>query len=70
MLKGIFKMAVFGAAKSNTSFKRRYGELRAGGKRDRVAQNEVAKLIAATVLAVWKSGKKYNDKHRNQKLKP
>ena len=64
MLKGIFKMAVFGATKSNTSFKRRYEELRAAGKDDRVARNEVAKLIAATVLAVWKSGKKYNDKHR------
>jgi transposase len=64
MLKGIFKMAVFGATKSNTSFKRRYEELRAAGKGDREARNAVAKLIAATVLGVWKSGKKYNDKHR------
>lgn len=64
MLKGIFKMAVFGATKSNTSFRRKYEEMRAAGKSDRVARNAVAKLIAATVLAVWKTGKKYNDNYR------
>ena len=64
MLKSVFKSAVLGAMKSNTSFRRKYEEKRAAGANDRTARHEVSKTIAATVLAVWKSGKKYNDKHR------
>lgn len=63
LLKEVFKMAVFGAMKSDTAFRRKYEQMRAAGANDRVARNAVAKKIAATVLAVWKSGKKYNDKH-------
>jgi transposase len=64
LLKKVFKSAVLGAMKSNTSFKRKYEERRAAGASDRTARHEVSKAIAATVLAVWKTGKKYNDKHR------
>ena len=62
-LKNVFKSAALSATKSNTAFRRKYDELRAAGKDDRAARNAVAKMIAATVLGVWKSGKKYNDKH-------
>ena len=64
MLKGIFKSTVLGAMKSNTGFKRKYDEMRTNGANDKSARHAVAKLIAATVLAVWKTGKKYDDKHR------
>ena len=63
VLKQVFMSAVFGAIKSNTAFRRKYDAMRAAGKDDRAARNAVAKKIAATVLGVWKSGKKYNDKH-------
>lgn len=56
-------MSVFGAMKSNTAFRRKYDEMRTAGSDDRAARNAVAKKIAATVLAVWKTGKNYNDKH-------
>jgi transposase len=61
-LKNAFKSATLSATKSNTAFRRKYDEMRAAGKDDRAARNAVAKMIAATVLGVWKSGKKYNDK--------
>jgi transposase len=63
VLKDVFKSAVLGAMKSNTAFRRKYDEMRAAGANDRAARNAVAKKIAATVLGVWKSGKKYNDKY-------
>jgi transposase len=62
-LKRVFKSAALSAIKSNNAFRRKYDEMRAAGKDDRAARNAVAKKIAATVLGVWKSGKKYNDKH-------
>jgi transposase len=64
LLKSVFKSTVMSAMKSNTSFRRRYEEKRADGADDRTAKHEVSKAIAATVLAVWKTGKKYDDKHR------
>ncbi len=64
LLKSIFKSAVLSAMKSNTAFRRKYEEMRAAGVDDRAARNAVAKMIAATVLGVWKTGKKYNDKQR------
>ena len=73
MLKSIFKSAVLGAMKSDTSFRRKYESMRAQGADDCAAKGAVARMIAATVLAIWKSGKKYNDKYkevahkRNQK---
>jgi transposase len=64
VLKEVFRSAVLGAMKSNTAFRRKYEAMRAAGADDRTARNAVAKKIAATVLGVWKSGKKYNDKHK------
>lgn len=63
-LKRVFKSAALSAIKSDNAFRRKYDEMRACGKDDRAARNAVAKKIAATVLGVWKSGKKYNDKHK------
>ena len=73
LLKEVFKSAVLSSKKSNTAFKRKYDEMRAAGTDDRAARNALARMLAATVLAVWKTGKKYNDKQwevtrrRNQK---
>ncbi len=64
VLKGVFKMATFSAIRSNTAFQKKYNAMRTAGKEDRVARNAVAKMIAGTVMGVWKSGKKYNDNHR------
>lgn len=63
-LKRVFKSAALSAIKSDNAFRRKYDEMRAAGKDDRAARNAVAKKIAATVLGVWKSGKKYDDKHK------
>jgi len=63
VLKDVFKSAVLGAMKSNTAFRRKYEEMRLAGADDWAARNAVAKKIAATMLGVWKSGKKYNDKY-------
>jgi transposase len=62
VLKAVFKSAVRPAMRSNTAFRRKYDAMREAGKPDKAARNAVAKKIAATVLGVWKSGKKYNDK--------
>jgi transposase len=64
ILKSIFKSAVLGATKSGTSFRRKYESMRAKGSDDRAARGAVSRMIAATVLAIWKSGKKYNDKYK------
>jgi transposase len=61
VLKAVFKSAFFSATHSNTAFRRKYDEMRAAGKDDRSARNAVARKIAATVLGVWKTGKKYHD---------
>jgi transposase len=66
LLKVVFKSAVLGAMKSNTAFKRKYDAMRAAGSNDRTARNAVAKMIAATVLAVWKTGKTYNDHYKEE----
>jgi len=62
-LKEAFKSAALSSLKSNTSLRRKYDAMRAAGKDDRTARGAVAKKIAATTLGVWKSGRKYNDKH-------
>ena len=63
LLKNVFKSSVTSAMSSNTAFRRKYEEMQERGRDDRAARNAVAKKIAATVLGVWKSNKKYNDKH-------
>jgi transposase len=62
ILKDVFKTAALSAIRGDNAFRRRYDELRAQGKDDRKSRSIIAKLIAATVLGVWKSGKPYNDK--------
>ena len=68
MLKGVFRSAVLSAKKSNTAFKRKYDARRAAGADDRRARNSVAKKLAATVLAVWKSGKNYDDNYKPKEV--
>jgi len=63
VLKEVFKSAALTAIKSDNAFRRKYDAMRESGKTDKAARAAVAKKIAATVLGVWKSGKKYNDKH-------
>jgi len=63
ILKEVFKTAVLSAIKGDNAFRRRYEKLRAEGKDDRTARSVVAKMMAATVLGVWKSGKPYDDQH-------
>jgi hypothetical protein len=64
MLKTIFRSAVQSAMGSNTMYKRKYEAMLALGKSKKAARGAVARHIAATVLGVWKSGKKYDDKHK------
>jgi transposase len=66
LLKVVFRSAVLGAMKSNTAFRRKYDEMRVAGVNDRASRNAVAKMIAATVLAVWKTGKAYNDHYKEE----
>lgn len=63
VLKEVFKSAALAAIKPDNAFRRKYDAMREAGKTDKAARNAVAKKIAATVLGVWKSGKKYNDRH-------
>lgn len=66
ILKDVFKSAVLSANMGDTSFRRRYEEMRSTGKDDKAARNNIARLIATTVLGVWKSGKPYDDKHMEE----
>ena len=63
VLKEVFKGAALKALSGNNSFRRKYDDLIAVGTNDKSARNAVTKMMAATVLGVWKSGKKYDDKH-------
>ncbi len=64
ILKSIFVSAVIGATKSDTSFRRKYNNMKDRGANNEAARGAVSRMIAATVLAIWKSGKKYNDKYK------
>jgi len=63
-LKSIFKMAAKLVVRSDNSFGRKYEQMLVQGCTRKAAHNAVARALAATVLGVWKSGKKYNDHHR------
>lgn len=63
MLKHAFKSAALTTLKTDTEFRRKYDAMRSAGKDDRAARGAVARKVAATVLGVWKSGKKYSDRH-------
>lgn len=63
-LKEAFKSAALSAIQSdNNSLRRKYEDMRLAGADDRKARNAIAKKIAGMTLGIWKSGKKYNDKH-------
>ena len=64
LLKAIFKSSVISATKSNTSFRRKYESMKANGADEPAARGAVSRMVAAVVLAVWKSGVKYNDKYK------
>jgi len=63
-LKAVFRIASLAALSSDNAFRRKYDQMRMQGASDRTARQAVARSQAAAVLGVWKSGKKYNDKHR------
>jgi hypothetical protein len=60
-LKGIFKGAALTAIRTDNAFRRKYDQKRRDGIGDKEAKNNIARMLAATVLGVWKSGKRYND---------
>jgi transposase len=62
ILKGVFHGAVLNCLKSNNAVRRKYDALIERGLDHRKAKGAVSKKLAATVLGVWKSGKKYDDK--------
>ena len=66
-LKTIFKMATNSVIHSENAFGRKYERMLAKGCTKKAARNAVTRALAATVLGVWKSGKKYNDHHREVK---
>lgn len=61
-LKDVFKSTFQSATMSNTAFRRKYEQMINNGTGTKAARHAVTRQIAATVLGVWKSGKKYNDK--------
>lgn len=62
-LKKIFKASAHSALMGQSSFRRHYEMLKAQGKDEKASRNSVSRLIAATTLGIWKSGKKYDDKY-------
>jgi transposase len=69
-LKSIFKMAAKSVFNSDNAFGRKYKRMLSEGYTEKAARNAVARALAATVLGVWKSGKKYNDHHREVGPRP
>lgn len=57
-LKAVFKAAALGAAHSE-AYREYYGRLVAAGIRAELARLTLARKLAATVLAVWKSGESF-----------
>jgi hypothetical protein len=62
-LKGVFKTAATVALRGDNAFSRKYEEMLCRGLNERNARSSITKSIAATVLGVWKSGRKYRDSH-------
>ena len=64
-LREIFKSTTRSVLMSKTNaFRREYDQKRADGMADDAAQRWIIRALAATVLGVWKTGKKYDDKYR------
>ena len=69
-LKGIFKMATLSTLKSsNNAFKRKYQQMILNGSSQKAAYNAICRSLAATVLGIWKSGKKYDDHYQEVMLR-
>jgi len=66
-LKTIFKSAAVSVLRGDNSFRRKYDRMRQAGVADKAARNAVSRALAATMLGVWKSGKKYNDHYQEVK---
>lgn len=62
-LKAVFKSATLCTLRGGNAFRRKYDSMIAAGKPRKTARSAVTKMLAATVLGVWKSGRKYDDKH-------
>jgi transposase len=60
-LKTIFSMATWCVLASENAFKRKYQQMLLEGASKGAAWRAVRRALAATVLGVWKSGKKYDD---------
>ena len=60
-LKAIFSRATWVALASENAFGRKYQQMLLEGKSQKAAWHAVRRALAATMLAVWKSGKKYDD---------
>lgn len=63
ILKDAFRGAALSAISGNNAFRREYDAQRARGKTEKESRNKIAKMVAATVLGVWKSGKPYDDNY-------
>jgi hypothetical protein len=66
-LKAIFKMAARDVLRSGNAFQRKHAGMISAGASEQAARNAVARALAATVLGVWKSGKKFDDHDREVK---
>jgi len=63
ILKDAFRGAALSSLNGSNAFQREYDAQRIEGKSAKEARNKIAKMVAATVLGVWKTGKPYDDKH-------
>jgi len=68
-LKMIFKMAAKNVVRGENSYRRKYDQVLKDKGDERAAMNAVARKLAFTFLAVWKSGKKYNDHYLEEKVR-
>jgi transposase len=67
ILKNVFSNCAVSAVRSQNAFRRKYDEKRSWGSKDHTARVAVAQKYAATVLGVWKSGKKYDDNYTEER---
>ncbi len=63
VLKNAFRGAALCSLNGKNVFRREYDAQRTKGKTDKEARNKIAKMVSATVLGVWKSGKPYDDNY-------
>lgn len=60
-LKEVFKSAALDALRGENALRLKYELMRANGSTAAAARNAVARTLAAVSLAVWKTGKKFNN---------